>query len=42
MYRPYMCCLSYIYFLIEDLIQNVYIGKSSNVNNDFIVKNVTN
>ena len=32
----------YLYFLIGNLTQNIYSGKFSNVNNEFIVTNARN
>ena len=37
-----ICASCYLYFLIENLTQNVHNGKFSNLNNEFIVTNVTN
>ena len=37
-----VCASCYLYFLIENLTQNVHTGRFSNVNNEFIVTNVRN
>ena len=34
--------VSYLYLLIENLTQNVYISEFSDVDNEFLVKNVRN
>ena len=39
--NPYMCCLLFI-FLNRKSDPNVYVGKFSDVNNKFLVKNVRN